>query len=172
MDEDAGQPGGDGTYGWSLYNSSSGGPTTATFPLPPGTPITVNFMLIDGIGGPVVFHRQIVISQCDGGTIISDQILVGGPPGIAGLDMVPIPDTAVVGSFVTTTPIYFEPRADAATATVMEAGKTAYVYGVDASGGFYKVMLSGQFFWVPVNTMGPNFDSVWNGRPLPTNVVD
>jgi hypothetical protein len=54
----------------------------------------------------------------------------------------------------------------------MEAGKTAYVYGVDASGGFYKVMLSGQFFWVPVNTMGPNFDSVWNGRPLPTNVVD
>jgi hypothetical protein len=94
-----------------------------------------------------------------------------GLPQYAGPDMVPIPSTAVVGSFVTTTAIYFAPQADAASTIVMEAGKTAWVYGVDASGQFYKVMLSGQFFWVPVNTMGPNFDDVWQGRPLPTDVV-
>jgi hypothetical protein len=88
-----------------------------------------------------------------------------------GPDMVPIPSTAVVGAFVATTPIYFAPQADAATTILMEAGKTAWVYGVDASGGFYKVMLAGKFFWVPVKTMGPNYDAVWNGKPLPTDVV-
>ena len=88
-----------------------------------------------------------------------------------GPDLVPIPDTAVVGSFVQTTPAYFAPQSSAATDTVMEAGKTAWVYGVDASGQFYKVMLAGKFFWVPVSTMGPNYDEVWNGTPLPTTVV-
>lgn len=98
----------------------------------------------------------------------------GGFPtgGGVGPDMVPIPATAVVGSFVQTTAIYFEPSANAATNLVMEAGKTAWVYGMDASGGYYKVMLSGQFFWVPVSTMGPNYDEVWNGKPLPTEVVE
>jgi hypothetical protein len=90
---------------------------------------------------------------------------------LPGPDMVPIPSTAVVGAFVATTPIYFAPQADAATTILMEAGKTAWVYGVDASGGFYKVMLAGKFFWVPVKTMGPNYDAVWNGKPLPTDVV-
>ena len=89
-----------------------------------------------------------------------------------GPDLVPIPDTAVGGAFVTDTPIYFAPRTDAATDIVMEQGKTVWVYGVDASGAFYKVMLAGKLFWVPVNTLGPNYDEVWNGTPLPTNVVE
>jgi hypothetical protein len=110
------------------------------------------------------------------------QIHVAGVGNCAGLptyktagpgpDMVPIPATAVVGSFVSTTPVYFEPRLDAASDVVMEAGKTAWVYGVDASGAFYQVMLSGQFFWVPVSSMGPNYDDVWQGRPLPGGRVD
>ncbi|MBI5960081.1 MAG: hypothetical protein HY866_15180 [Chloroflexi bacterium] len=95
----------------------------------------------------------------------------GGGELVPGPDMVAIPDTAVVGSFVTTTAIHWAPRADAVSTVVMEAGKTAWVYGVDESGQFYKVMLSGKFFWVPVQTMGPNFDAVWLGRPLPTVVV-
>jgi len=79
MDEDAGTPCcGNGTYGWSLYNSSSGGPTTAVFPLPPGTPVTVDFGLIQGVGGPYVYLRRVVLSQCDGGTIVSDDVLLGG----------------------------------------------------------------------------------------------
>lgn len=91
---------------------------------------------------------------------------------VPGPDMVYIPDTAVVGSFVATTPVHYAPLSDAVSTTVMEAGKTAWVYGVDESGEFYKVMLAGKFFWVPVATMGPNYDSVWNGRPLPTVVVN
>ena len=49
---------------------------------------------------------------------------------------------------------------------------TLWVYGVDASGSYYKVMLAGKFFWVPVNAMGPNYDDVWNGTPLPTGAVE
>lgn len=78
MDEDAGTPGGNGTYGWHLYDSSSGGPVTASFPLPPDTPITVYFGLIDGPFGPWVFERRVVLSQCNGGTIVSDDVLVTG----------------------------------------------------------------------------------------------
>lgn len=91
---------------------------------------------------------------------------------VPGPDMVEIPSTAVVGAVAADTPVYFAPQAGAATGTTIEAGKTLWVYGVDASGGFYKVMLSGKFFWLPVSSMGPNYDNVWQGTPLPTDVVD
>ncbi len=84
-----------------------------------------------------------------------------------------IPDTAVSGAFVTTTAIYAQPTQDAGIPdVVMDAGKTVYVYGLDTSEQFYKVMLSGKFFWVPVDTIGPNFDEVWQGHPLPTVIVE
>ena len=86
MDEDAGTPGsGNGTYGWSLYNSSSGGPTTATFPIPSDQPITVTFDLMDGPGGPVVSHEVIVLSRCDGGEIVSNSDVIPAlqPPALA-----------------------------------------------------------------------------------------
>lgn len=91
---------------------------------------------------------------------------------IPGPDMVPIPDNAVVGAVLTDTPVYYAPHPDAATGIIIEAGKTLWVYGMDASGDFYKVMLSGKLFWLPVETMGPNYDSVWNGWPLPTDIVE
>ena len=87
MDEDAGTPAsGNGTYGWHLYNSSSGGPTTATFPIPPMQPITVTFDLADGGPlGPVVSHEVIVLTRCDGGEIStgSDPIPALQPPVLA-----------------------------------------------------------------------------------------
>ncbi len=93
-------------------------------------------------------------------------------PAVPGPDLVYIPAEAVVGAIVADTPALFAPQADATTDVVLNAGMTLWVYGVDASGSYYKVMLSGQFYWVPVNTMGPNYDEVWNGTPLPTVVVD
>jgi hypothetical protein len=78
MDEDAGIPSTNGAYSWSLYTSSSGGPTTASWPIPPATPITVNFEFINGVGGPVIFQRQVTLSRCDGGTIIGDVVLIPG----------------------------------------------------------------------------------------------
>jgi len=80
MDEDVGQPSiGNGSYPWRLYARSSGGPTTGTWPLAENTPITVHFMFIAGPGGATVFDRQVVLSQCNGGTITSDQVLIGKP---------------------------------------------------------------------------------------------
>jgi hypothetical protein len=43
---------------------------------------------------------------------------------------------------------------------------------VDASGEFYQFVWSCNLLWAPVNTLGPNFDDVWNGTPLPTTVVE
>ena len=74
MDEDAGVAASNGGYSWSLYAATSGGPVSGAFPIPAGQPITVNFMFINGAGGPIVFWRQVVLSKCDGGTIVSDQV--------------------------------------------------------------------------------------------------
>ncbi len=95
---------------------------------------------------------------------------VSGP--VPGIDMVAIPAGSVVGTFLTSTPLYYAPDPTAASSTVMDAGKTLWVIGVDKSGQFYKVLLVGKFYWVPINTMGPNYDSVWNGWPLPSQTVE
>jgi hypothetical protein len=97
-------------------------------------------------------------------------VVVVAPPG-PGPDMVFIPDTAVVGLFLVDTPIHWMPSPDAVTDIVMQAGKTAWVYGLSESGAYYRVMMAGKFFWVPVQTMGPNPDEVWKSRPLPTVVI-
>lgn len=113
-----------------------------------------------------------------GTTTITNEIVTpgAGSPAVEealpGPDLVNLPSGSVVGLFVATTPAYFAPQAGATTETVIEAGKTLWVLGVDASGNFYKVLISGQYFWVPVGTMGPNFDEVWNGAPLPTQTVN
>lgn len=102
---------------------------------------------------------------------ISNQVITSSGD-VPGPDIVNLPSGAVVGQFVSTTPAYFAPVSGATTTTILEVGKTAWVVGVDASGSFYKAVLSGRFFWVPVETMGPNYDDVWNGTPLPTTVVN
>ena len=152
------------------------GPTTAFYPawpygsfggatLPAHTLISIEYFDFNSDA------RAGFKTDCTTGEVVDIWSTTGAGP-VPGLDMVPIPDTAVVGSFVATTQVYFAPEAGATSDIVMEAGKTAWVYGVDASGAFYQVMLSGQFFWVPVETMGPNYDEVWNGTPLPTGVVE
>lgn len=138
-------------------------------------PIQISYALAPGTTYfAVVFDDDLAQSGGTYSLTISGpgNILTGGAPGVPGPDMVPLPPTAVVGAFVTTTPVYFAPRADALTTVIMEAGKTVWVFGLDASGQYYKAVISGQYFWVPKATMGPNYDEVWLGRPLPTVVVD
>lgn len=48
---------------------------------------------------------------------------------------------------------------------------TYWVIGLDESEEFYQVLLSCQYLWVPVGVMQPNFDRVWQGRPLPTLII-
>lgn len=84
---------------------------------------------------------------------------------VPGPDMVDLPTGSVVGAVVADTPVYFAPEAGAATDIIIEAGKTLWV--IERVDGFYKVVLSGKFFYLPVGSMGPNYDEVWNGTPLP-----
>jgi hypothetical protein len=143
----------------------------------PGTyPITYSMRLDTFVNSVLVYTSTLTVScSADSGSVTPTVTNVSSSAsfasGLAGSDMVPLPSTAVVGAFVTTTPAYFAPRADAVTTVIITAGKTLWILGVDDNGDFYKVVMAGRYFWVPVDTMGPNFDNVWQGRPLPTNVV-
>jgi hypothetical protein len=93
--------------------------------------------------------------------------------GTAGCDaFVDIPDTAVGGQFIKSTPVFWGPDPSMMTGIIIEVGKTAWVLGIDESGQYYKILWSCQSLWVPVNAIGPNYDEVWNGQPLPTVVVE
>ncbi len=94
-------------------------------------------------------------------------------PAAPGCDLaIPIPSTAVVGAFVADAPTYYEPGKLTNPVVTIAAENTAWVLGVDASGMYYKIVWVCQYLWVPVSSMGPNYDAVWNGTPLPTGVVE
>ncbi|MBN2303344.1 MAG: thrombospondin type 3 repeat-containing protein [Anaerolineae bacterium] len=90
------------------------------------------------------------------------------PPGP---DMVPIPDWAVVGTFTADTVLHFAPMPGALSDFSMTVGQTLWVFGMDDSGTYYQVLLSGLMYWVPVNQMYVTYDWVWNGEALPTTIV-
>lgn len=139
-------------YTFSAYSTGS--------PLPHNSPITFIYRDIESSA------EASITVDCTTGAIVRTG------PNAPGPDLVPIPEQAVVGSIVQTTPLYYEPRESALTDTVMEAGKTLWIYGMDESGAYYKGMLAGILFWLPVDTVGPNYDEVWHGTPLPADVVD
>ena len=61
---------------------------------------------------------------------------------IPGCDvMINLPSNAVVGSFVNNAPLFYAPGDLVHPYTELEAGKTAWVLGQDASGDFYKILL-------------------------------
>jgi hypothetical protein len=146
-------------------------------------PVTFDFRLDTYVNGILVYQSTLSVScAADSASItptLTSAVVTPPPspssssssPAVPGPDMVALPSGSVVGSFVTTTPAYFAPSTNAVTTITIEAGKTLWVLGVDSSGDFYKVVMAGRYFWVPVDTMGPNFDNVWQGRPLPTNVI-
>jgi hypothetical protein len=99
----------------------------------------------------------------------------GLPPhgSAAGCDQfVIIPPQAAGGQFVANAPVYYAPESSAQTGIVIAAGKTYLVAGQDATGQFRKVLISCQWVWVPINTVGPNYEAPWYGAPLPTTVVN
>jgi len=120
--------------------------------------------------------------------IVGDFTLPGGEPAPApgagdeddepapvvvapGCRPVYLPEGAVVGTFLTDTVAHWAPGKVTEPNIVFNAGKTAWVLGVDESGEFYKLAYLCDYLWVPVEAMGPNYDEVWNGTPLPTTVV-
>lgn len=97
------------------------------------------------------------------------------PVTVAGCDThMYLPSWAVVGAFLSDTQTYWAPDLSKATSPpiVIPAGKTAWVLGQDSGKQFYKIIWACSMLWVPTESMGPNFDEVWNGAPLPTDVVE
>jgi hypothetical protein len=45
------------------------------------------------------------------------------------------------------------------------------VIGQDATGEWRKILHGCAFLWVPIDSMGPSYQSPQNGAPLPTRVV-
>jgi hypothetical protein len=86
--------------------------------------------------------------------------------------LLPITSTAVVGAFVADAEVYWKPGALTNPVITLPADKTAWVLGQDASGAYYKIIWSCAQVWVPKGTMGPDYDDVWNGTPLPTIVIE
>lgn len=97
-------------------------------------------------------------------------ITCGGEAGGAGgpgPEMITLPTEAAVGRFVADTLAYWAPDPAVLTEIVFEAGKTVWVLGMDADAAYYHVYFAGSYLWVPVESMGPNPDAVWQNRPLP-----
>jgi len=125
---------------------------------PAANPITVS--LISPAGGN--YNTAQVVWQVVG--------LCGGE----GCDLaMPITETAVVGAFTSDARTYWAPGQLTTNPMItIPAGKTAWVIGQDAKKEYYKIIWVCNLLWVQKGTMGPNFDAVWNGRPLPTNIIE
>ncbi|MCZ7541623.1 MAG: hypothetical protein M5U29_17260 [Anaerolineae bacterium] len=95
------------------------------------------------------------------------------PVALPGCDvLLPIPATAVGGTFVADAPVYWAPGKLTSPLVTIKAGNSARVTGLDASGEYYQIIWGCNFLWVPKATLGPNYDAVWHGAPLPTDVIE
>jgi hypothetical protein len=149
-----------GTQNFGPLEVFTGGPFSGTisFSQTPVSPVTFKlFYLIEyptgADGAWFEADRRVVEANCQ---------------AAPGCDVqMPIPDTAVVGAFVRTTPAYWAPDKLTNPLITIPVGKTAWVLGTDPSGRYYEIVWVCDLLWVPVNTMGPNYDDVWKGRPLP-----
>ncbi len=91
---------------------------------------------------------------------------------VPGCDLLPLTANAVVGTFVSDAILYAEPDVSTSPQLTLPAGKTAWVLGVDKSDKYYKIKWVCDYLWVKKATMGPNFDEVWQGHLLPTDIVE
>lgn len=155
-------------YGNVIFSYASSVPvgfvdSLGSFPwqsAPSANPLTLRFISLAGNG----YEEQLVMEvrgEC------------AGLPWAMGCDvLLPIPATAVGGAFVADAPVYWKPGELTSPLVTIAAGNTARVIGLDASGQYYKIIWGCDFVWVPRATLGPNYDAVWNGAPLPTAVVE
>ncbi|MEP7291547.1 MAG: hypothetical protein ABI835_07170 [Chloroflexota bacterium] len=77
---------------------------------------------------------------------------------------------AVMGDMPFSTQAFYAPGKEAS-GVVINPG-TYLVLGTDESGQFYQIILACETLWVPVGSMQPSFQPLWNGQPLPTTVVE
>jgi hypothetical protein len=159
--------------GRELYSEAGAFPVGSFFSAPPGVSVpyaqapTMNPIIMrvysdagNGLPEVVVFEKW---GECEGLPYAN----------IAGCDLnVAIPPQAVNGRFLSNALVYGAPGEPTSPPVVIETGKTYLVAGLDASGMYYKVLLSCEWIWVEAGTVGPDYDPPWNGAPLPTTVVE
>lgn len=96
-------------------------------------------------------------------------IQASGP--VPGCDVtIAIPAGTVGATTVADAVLYWTPGQP--TGTVLPAGKNVRAIGLDSTGAYYKIIFVCDYLWVKAETLGPNFESPWNGAPLPTGTVN
>lgn len=146
------------------YNYGNGPIGTMTSDCP-------NFTQTPGTTPPLDSFRRDTVGVIIEGRIVEDGDTGAEPVPGCRVDL-DIPSQAVGGLFVADASLYWAPGSLIMPQTTIEAGNTARVLGMDQSRQFYKIIWNCQKLWVPVSTMGPNPDAVWNSTPLPTTVVE
>lgn len=164
-----------GLSGWNIFNNFTYGPVgnPGTYPIPAGQEMRLDFTL-ERPKGTALYQWTLIVDGCDTGGILYNGPLNAVPTagaGEPGCDVtIPVPSNAVGATITTTTPVYWAPGK--VSDEVFPAGLNVRAMGVDATGEFTKVVFVCGYYWVPTGTIGPNYDVVWNGAPLPTNVVE
>ncbi len=80
---------------------------------------------------------------------------------------------AVMGTVATETPLYYAPDANARVypTTIMEQGKTVWVFGQNDTHEYYQIQVGCGYLWVPAAALTPDGENLWNSAPLPDDVV-
>jgi hypothetical protein len=103
---------------------------------------------------------------------LADTITVEGDCASApGCDQSMPLDGAVMGLFTSSAPAYATPGQLVVPSVTIQAGKTLYVRGQDATKRYYQVVLACTLLWVPKSTVGPDPEPLWHNTPLPTRIV-
>jgi hypothetical protein len=125
-------------------------------------------MLEGSVNVTVAFDYVVLYSP--GACLAIDNLSTSPLYPVIGPDMIDLPTHAAVGTILYPTEALWAPMEGASTGIMLEPGKTLWVLGQDKSGEYFQVSLSGVILWVPVKDMGPNYDDVWHGQPLPNFV--
>lgn len=150
------------TYGTYIGIEENGAPVTSN--ISNDTPHTLSYTFTSDASADVYMDWQVNGEAANTYSITSDDCTLGESPMI--------PSQAVVGTFTQSAELYYEPGNLLEPFTIVEAGKSYWVAGQDESGMYRKVLIACTWVWVRAETVGPNFDEVWNGTPLPTTIVE
>jgi hypothetical protein len=137
-------------------------------------------LTIDG----ALMWRSNVIYDCSGGegaAVVTNQVTDNtcyvspdddGDDKVPGCDsFVDLPSTAVVGALTGDANVFWKPGNQADPTITLDAGKTYWVDGLDSTGQYRRILLTCSWWWVEASKVGPNYDDVWHGTPLPTHTV-
>ncbi|NDJ77705.1 MAG: hypothetical protein GYB65_15745 [Chloroflexi bacterium] len=97
--------------------------------------------------------------------------LFGEFTGIPGCDDFITEGDTVGAVLLADTIAYWAPGEITAPRVTLNGGDSVRVRGVNDDGTYYQIVYACELLWVPAGTLGPNFDAVWQGTPLPGTVL-